>query len=88
MGVRRGEERGLRDGRKEGELFYPLLSVSPVPAEQKTLNLALLCMRVRTLQKKKISITTHVDSFLAVNNLNSFLFGNSFSFSLAFILQL
>lgn len=30
-----GEERGMRDGRKEGELFYPLLSVSPVPAEQK-----------------------------------------------------
>lgn len=53
MGVRRGEERGLRDGRKEGELFYPLLSVSPVPAEQKTLNLVLLCMRVCTLQKRK-----------------------------------
>lgn len=30
-----GEEKGPRDGWKEGGLFYPLLSVSLVPAEQK-----------------------------------------------------
>lgn len=78
-----GEDRGSRDGRREGGLFYPLLSVSLVPVEQKQQLYLPVCVCVCVCVYCWLMVAQDINNYAhlfisdsAVNNLNSFPFGN------------